>query len=388
MSGDRIRVAHVIDQLALAGAQRVLLANLKGLTNDRFEHRVYSVYADDEMGPLVRALGIPTLCLDAQGFAGLPTAAVRLSRELRRAPADIVHTQVFPGDIVGRVAAMLARTPVVLTTFQNPVYESTRLERSATLQNWLQWTTFRASGAKAIACSDAVKRSVRSSLGADAVVIRNTSVVDIDHWSPATDAERTVARSTFGYAATDFVIGCVARLGTQKGQTYLIQALARAVPSAPALRLLLIGDGPDRPELERLAADLGVADRLRVTGWLPDARTAAAACDAFALPSLWEGYGMALLEGMAMGLPYVASAVDGIPELATDDVSAILVPPADVPALTDALVHIGTDASLRQRLGAGARAAALRLAGREKTIDQLRDLYLDLVSSRRARMIA
>ncbi len=372
MSGP-IRVAHVVDEFALAGAQRVLLANLRLLDRERFRHVVFAVHPSSApLEPLIRDLGIWTVTLGARGARDLPFAALRLWRGLRAAGADVVHTQIFQADVVGRVGAVLARLPVI-TTFQNPVFESTQLERSAEWQDRLQLWTFRLSSTRAIAVSEAVKRSVAHCLGDPAAtVIRNSVAIDLEHWKPITAEERRAARSRYGLRDDEVVFGNVARLSTQKAQHFLLDAIAK-VPGKWSL--LLIGDGPLRGDIERQATALGIAERVTITGWLPDSRTAVAACDALVLSSLWEGDPLTLLEGMAAGLPFVSTTVGGVDEVARDGETAFLVPPADVDALARALRRLADGPETRSRMSCAARARAQRIIDPAASVRRLEQLY-------------
>lgn len=366
----------MIDQLALAGAQRVMLRNIEGLHGPEFAHVVYAVFRDDAMKPDLARHGIPFVELGARSVRDFPIAIARLWRELRRTRPDIVHTEVFPADVVGRLAGRLAGTGVILSTFHNPVFESTRLERGARIQNLVQIITYRISGARAIAVSEAVGRSVRAGLGDAHVTVIPSVVVDLDHWQPIAHAERVAARSSRRIDQDVFVLGCVARISVQKGQTYLVDAIARCDPS---IHLLLIGDGQLRARVMDRAAELGITDRVRVTGWLPDSRAAIAACDGLVLSSLWEGYPLALIEGMCCGLPYVATDVGGVAEIARDGVEALLVPAADVPALAAAIGRIRRDQGLGERISNAAMLRARDLVHRHDPIQDLGSLYRSLV---------
>lgn len=371
-----IRIAHVIDQLAVAGAQRVMLQNIEGLRAPDFTHSVYAVFPDDAMRPDLDRLRVPVIELGARSARDLPIAVLRLWRHLRRSRPDIVHTHVFPADLVGRIAARLAGVPVIVTTFHNPLHEPTRLERSGWTQDLLQRLTYRVARARAIAVSDSVERSVRAVLGEEHAAVIRAIVLDPDRWRPITAVEREAERSSMAIPAGSFVVGCVARIGAQKGQSYLVKALAKCDPS---VRLLLIGDGPDREEILRLADRLGVGERVKVTGWLRDPRTAVAACDALVLSSLWEGYPIALLEGMSAALPYVATDVGGVTEIARPGRDALVVPPADPIALATAIERLRSDPSSREAIAGSARARALEIVRDNDVVRELGDLYRSLV---------
>jgi glycosyltransferase involved in cell wall biosynthesis len=153
----------------------------------------------------------------------------------------------------------------------------------------------------------------------------------------------------------------VGRLHRQKG----LDTLVRALPLLPdPVRVTLAGDGPERAALTRLAAELGVADRLAVTGFLPHRAIPGllAGADVAVLPSRYEELGTVLVEAMAAGRPVVAAAVGGIPELVRDGVDGLLVPPGDPVALAGAIDRLIADPALAARLGASGRA---RVAGHD-----------------------
>jgi glycosyltransferase involved in cell wall biosynthesis len=151
------------------------------------------------------------------------------------------------------------------------------------------------------------------------------------------------------------VIGSVGRLTEQKGYDLLV----RALPGLLGATVVLVGDGPQRGALEELAARLGVADRLRITGWSADPRRHLAAFDVFALPSHWEGMPLGILEAMHAGLPVVASDVGSVAEAVSDGETGLLVAPGDAEALCASLAGLLAAPQLRARMGARGRAVAL-----------------------------
>lgn len=163
--------------------------------------------------------------------------------------------------------------------------------------------------------------------------------------------DRATARRQLGIANAGRVLICIGRMSSEKGHTDLIAAYAEIRHRIPAAQLLLIGDGPERARLEAVAGD-GVV----FTGQVRDTSLYYAAADAMVLPSLTEGSPNVLLEAMATGVPVVATAVGGTPEIATDGVSALLVPPHDPHRLAAAIGQILGDDDLRAALVSKARA--------------------------------
>jgi glycogen(starch) synthase len=163
------------------------------------------------------------------------------------------------------------------------------------------------------------------------------------------------------------------RIVHAKGVETLVRAAARC--RTPGMRLLLVGDGPQREAVERLAARLGVADRVRVTGFVPHERVPAvlASADLLVLPSVYEELGTVLAEALHAGLPVVATRVGGIPEIVADGVTGLLVEPGDPDGLAAAIDAVLADRALAARLSAnaGERAGAYDLERVGAEVDAL-----------------
>jgi glycosyltransferase involved in cell wall biosynthesis len=170
--------------------------------------------------------------------------------------------------------------------------------------------------------------------------------------APAPDA--SLGRA-LGLEPGDRVVGNVAACVGHKGQRFLVEAAPRVLEACPRARFVIVGDGVLRPELERQARDLGVADRVLFPGFREDVPTLLRLFDVFCFPSVMEGLGTSLLDAMALGLPVVSTRAGGIPEVVRDDVDGLLVEPGDAAALADALLGVLGDAGLAARLGAAAR---------------------------------
>jgi len=150
------------------------------------------------------------------------------------------------------------------------------------------------------------------------------------------------------------VVGTVGRLDEQKNQRMLIEAIARL----SGVKAVVVGEGPERAELERLAVELGVADRIELLGWSDEPRSLLSTFDVFALPSAYEGFPLVIIEAMLAGLPIVATSVGSVAEAIDDGTHGLLVPPGDVQAFAAAIERLITDPDLRTRLGAAAQARA------------------------------
>jgi glycosyltransferase involved in cell wall biosynthesis len=169
---------------------------------------------------------------------------------------------------------------------------------------------------------------------------------------------RTEARARLGLEPGELVVVGLGRLVPIKGFDLLVRALPSLIAQIPSARVLLVGDGAERARLDAIAKSLGVTARLRMTGETGDVTTYLAAADVVAVPSRNEGMGRVIVEAMALGLPVVATAVGGIPDVVTDGECGRLVAPEDVNALAAALIELGRDSGLRRKLGEAAEERA------------------------------
>lgn len=173
--------------------------------------------------------------------------------------------------------------------------------------------------------------------------------------------DRGSARRSLGLPAGSPVIGTIARLSPQKSIETLIESLPTIFARRPNVHVLVVGDGPQRDRLSKLAEKLGVADRLHLAGFRTDIPQCLAAMDVFVLPSLFEGLPISILEAMASGLPVVATSVDGVPEAVVDGVTGLLIRPGHPRRLAESVLELLEDP---------ARASAMGAAGRERVRDR------------------
>ena len=186
-------------------------------------------------------------------------------------------------------------------------------------------------------------------------------------------AGRAAARARFGIEG-ELAIGIVAALEPRKGHDVLLRALA-TLAGAPPWRCLVCGGGSQHQALQRLAADLGIAPRVRFLGEQRQVADVLAALDVFVMPSRHEGLGVAVLEAMAMSLPVVASAVGGIPEAVQPGETGLLVPPDDPPALAAALRELAGDVEEARRMGHAGRARVVTEFSMEAMAGRYERLY-------------
>ena len=300
-------------------------------------------------------------------------SATRAARTLLAAGGfDVVHVHwVVPNGPIGALAAPARRVPLVISLHGSDVAVS---ERSRAIGRATRWSFARAAAVTAPS-DDLLERAAR--LGATGMLERVPYGADVGAFEISRDAADAMRRR-LGFGSEHVVVAGVGRLVSVKGFEYLVDAHAEALASVPQLRLVLVGDGDLRAELEARVRALGVADSVVLTGTADRSEIPVymAAADIVAVPSVrFGGYVDGLpnvaLEAMAAGKPLVASRVGGLPELVRDGENGVLVAEKDSRALADALVALAGDPGLRRttrreraRRRSGGRGAGTRLAER------------------------
>ena len=188
-------------------------------------------------------------------------------------------------------------------------------------------------------------------------------------------------RKELGLGKKQKILGTVARLTTQKGHCYLIEAAPRIVEAYPEAHFVFAGDGPLRSELESQTRRVGLEDHVHFLGFRSDVRELMNDFDVFILPSLWEGLPNVVLEVMACGKPVVATSVDGTPEAVVHGQTGLLVPPRDTVALASAVIDILADGRKLKTMGMRGRKRVEETFSLKKQIDAFVNLYEKLVLS-------
>jgi glycosyltransferase involved in cell wall biosynthesis len=337
-----IRVLEVVPTLKRAGAENVVAALARRLDRGRFELGVVSLY---ERFPMGLELDVPVWYLGKR--RGLDVRMVpRLAAVMREFRPEVAHTHSYVLRYTLPAGWMTRPRAMVHTVHNVAEREADRLGRA--IQGW----AFRR-GVMAVAIGAEVARSFRATYGR---VPARTISNGIDTAAFYRPEARAAWRTAEGLGADEVLIASVARLEPQKNPIALIEAFARV----PAGRLLMAGEGSRLAAARQKVERLGVAGRVRFLGVRADVAEMLSACDIFALASDWEGSPLAVMEAMAAGLPVVATAVGGVPELVEDGVTGLLAPRGDVQALGSALETLAGNPRLRLEMGEAARERSKR----------------------------
>jgi len=378
----KIRVLQLIDTLGNGGAEALLVTFAAGLDRQRFDLHLISLRQNTEKRLLgqVRALGVPVTQLHQRNAYDIP-ALLEIVRYIRRHRIDIIHTHLLAADIMGRLAGWLTGHPVVSTIHNN----RTDLDEEPRRRQWLERWTARLMTRRLVVVSELLREEITGWFGLPPDrVITIANGVDTERFRRGPDFDRAAMRRAL--TGGDYpLITNVARLMPQKAQHHLIAAAQIVLAACPDARFVLVGEGPLRPDLEAQAAALGLRDRVIFAGFRPDVPDILAASDVFVLSSLWEGMPVALLEAMAAGCAAVATGVGGVSQVLRHEVTGLVVPPADPPALAAALIRLCRDPALTRQLGQAGHAWVTREYGMRAWVGKWENLYLrELRRQRRA----
>lgn len=376
MRVDRIAVVHLITELDIGGAQCALLRLLIGLDRDRFSPTVVCLYNGDKtVAQRIRQLGVHVFDLGMTAKWRWDVLWRLCTLLVRERPA-ILHAWMFHANFLGRIAGRLARVPIVVTSRRNVDIGGAFRE---SLNRWTAPLDDRV-----IAVCEIVRQVEieRARVPSEKVVTIYNGVDAKSFGAP--DAEgRGVGRRVPGIPVGLPLVGTVGRLHRQKGFADLITAWALVRNRFPAARLLLVGDGEQRGDLEAQVRSLGLSEMVTFAGLRADISDILTELDLFVLPSLWEGMPNAVLEAMVTGLPVVATAVGGTPEVVSDGVTGLLVPPHDPTVLAQALTTLLQDPDLRRKMGQAGRKRVMQCFTAERMVERTEQLYMQLLEEKR-----
>ena len=375
MGGPALHVAYLTAGLAKRGYETTLVAGSLAPGEDSM------AFVADELG--VDVVRIDELHREISPARDV-VAALRLARLIRKVRPHILHTHTAKAGAVGRAAALLAgnaRPPVVVHTFHGHVlrgyFDPLRTRAFRQLERTL---------ARSTTALVAVSPQVRDDLvELDVAPATRFAVVrlgiELDQRVSPGSNDRGETRRVLGIGERPFTVGWIGRMTGIKRTDDVLLAFKSLRERGIDARLCLVGDGPDRDQVERRAHELGVMRETLFLGYQEQVASFFAAFDVFILPSANEGTPVTAIEALAAGKPVVATRVGGIPDVVRDGEDGFLVAPGDVEALADRLAQLATDDALRERMGEGARARVRERYSVERLVDDVDRLYRSLLEA-------
>lgn len=365
----RLRICHLITELAPAGAERALYELVVRLDRARFDVQVVSLRGGAVVDWLVRQ-GIRTTVLGVRGKWDV-LKLFRLVKLLRAERIDILHTHLFHADLAGRVGAYLAGTRCVIHTVQTA---------EGRFRPWqFAWARLTADMCKRIVIVSPSARDhhARRSGLANRRYTVIPNAIDPSAYSRDQDARRRL-RKQWGIADEEILVVFVGRLSEEKGLETLLGAMRELSDCENAPKLVIAGDGPKRPMVEQFIASEPAGKRIRLLGFTNDVRGVLSAADIFAIPSRWEGLSLAAVEAMAASLPVIASRVPGLRDVVVPGQTGLLIDKGDAAAMGGAIARLSYDAGLRDRLGLAGLDRVTKHFNIRSTVAAHEKLYTEL----------
>lgn len=351
---DPIHVMHIIDKLSVSGS------GVHGITKafewwlprfdpQRFKLSVCSLRAPEKAGKTLEEKGAQVFFLNKGKFD--PTTLTDLLALIKQTKPHVLHLHGYGASNFGRLASLLTGLPNIV--HEHAVLPNQPLYQTVADRVLSPVTT------RAIAVSTGVadflihKRAIPTSKLETLII--GLPLTSVDEYDAPTIYQK---RQQLGIADHEKVVSTIGRLDTQKGQIYLLEAAATVLKTLPNTRFLIVGDGPDQAMLAAAAKQKGIEKNVIFTGFRDDVPALLAMSDMVAMPSLWEGLPLALLEAMNLNKAVVGTAAPGIEEVIQDGETGFLIPTHSASALAEKLTVLLQNSELTQQMGQSAGKAS------------------------------
>lgn len=389
------KVIQIITKLELGGAQEVALWLAAGLDKERYEGALITgsegmLVEEARRLKDVRLHFVPELVREIDPLKDLK--ALRAIRKILRdyvrsapsftppsgspLPGVLVHTHSSKAGILGRWAARLAGVPWILHTVHGFGFN----DYQHPLKRWFfmvleRWGA-RMSSRLILVSRSNLEKGLKLKLfrPEQAVLIHNG--IDLSRFSEAKASPEK--RAELGLGEKGPVVGMVSNFKPQKSPLDFVEMAHLVCREVPEARFIVAGDGPLRPQTERLIEDHGLEDRIRLLGWRRDIPELMSLMDIFVLTSLWEGLPLVFQEAMAAGKPIVATRVDGAMDIVEEGVNGFLCPPRDCVGLAQRVVQLLKDPQLAFEMGRRGQEAA-KAFSQERMLSEYQRLYDSLL---------
>jgi len=334
-----LRVLHIVESLEFGGAEKVVASLANGLAAS---HDI-SICCVKRLGALAADIDsrISVVCLN-KGEGNDYLLPFRLTYLMIRGRFDVVHTHSWSVFLEGGIAGAFAGARVMLHTAHGPYAEyppSLRSRLKLRLRHFLERLVARRFD-RIVAVSGAIQNYIETTIHIPRKRLLTVHNGISDNRRPSDRPEREII--------TFLTVG---RLAPIKNHDMLLRAFHRIAMLRSDVRLVIVGDGPERSALEDQISRLRIEDRVSLPGFRPDIDALLADADVFVLTSRYEGISIALLEAMRSGLPAIGTSVGGIPETIAEGATGFLIAPDDDEALADAMTRLADSKLLRETMG-------------------------------------
>lgn len=365
----RLNVLMLALNSSIGGTEQMILSLLRHLNKERFNCTLCTLVGDGTLVAEARRSGIRAVDLRMRGPLDLRIVG-KLKALIKDGRVDILHTYLYHANILGRIMGRFLDVPAVISTQRST--DNWRLFYHRLIDRWT-------AGMADVIISNSLagkRRLVQIEKIPDDKIKVIYNGIEVN--AAAAEKRGAALRRSLGIAEGAPVIVTVANLKHSKGLSYLVRAMPHVVRFYPEVKLVVVGYGPLKTELEDLAKELGVGKSVIWAGYQSDAVGHISFCDIFVLPSLWEGTPVALMEAMALGKPVIATEVGGVAEIVDHFRNGFLIPPRDTVWLYEAVLTLLSNPLLRRRFGQKAREKIEKDFPLHTMVRETEELYLRL----------
>ncbi len=311
-----------------------------------------------------------------------PLAVLELALLIRRKKYTIVHTHNSKAGFIGRLAARLARAPIVVHTVHGFSFHGNESPFKQTLYRTLERVASGWCDVLIVISQPLIDWALAERIAPASKMVKIYSGIDVERFRAPVDVGQV--RASLGLSKDDFVVGEVAKLWPGKGHGILLRAAAMLRGRAPNLKVLLVGDGELRSQLERDVQALHLQERVVFAGFREDVPAITRSLDVAVLPSLFEGMGRAVIEAQAAGCAVIGTRVGGIPDLIRDGDNGLLIEPGSAEALATAIDRLYKNPDYRRQLGDAAARGVDDRFSEETMVRETIAVYQRLLRHRRS----
>ncbi len=337
----KIKISFVISGSEIGGTEKMVLLTAESLPPETFCPPV--VFAIKGTGKFTEELNRKSIKNRVFNLKANPFKFIQLFRALKKESPDIIHSFLFYGNLAGRIAGRMLRTPAVISSQRSTDPWRTKL-------HWLadgftsRWADM------IISNSHAGKKVLEEKAG-----IPPEKIEVIPNGIAIEKAHTVYRRENFGIKTDERIVGTVGNLRSPKGHKHLVSAAPFILKRFPDVRFMIVGEGGLKQKLVQQAEIAGISEKFIFTGFIPDAAGVIELFDIFVFPSLWEGCPVSLLEAMAAGKPCAAFSVGDIPFIIEDGVSGLLIPPESPEKLAEGIISLLEDKNRSVMMGEKAK---------------------------------
>ena len=386
----KIKVVRIIARLNVGGPSLHVVNLNAGMDPSRFESVLVSGTENPGEGSMldyalsrgIRPVVIPELVAAATLSARDAKALGKLYRLIRREQPDIVHTHTAKAGFVGRLAARMAKVPLVVHTYHGHILHGYYSPARTRLLRHMEQVLARITDQIVTVSAQVRRELVAYGIAPPAKI----SVIELGFdLGPflVSQSQRGQFRGELGLEPGTPLVGIVGRIFPIKNHRLFLDAAALVAKQARNARFVIIGDGTLRQAMGDHACELGISERVIFTGWRRDLPRIYADLDVLVVSSDNEGTPVSALEAMASGRPVVATRVGGLPDIITDAQTGFLVPPRDPDALAAAVLRVLREPETSVRIGREAQTVARGRFTSERLVSDMESLYQRLLIEKR-----